>query len=147
MKKQTKHFYQFGPYRLDLAEGLLMRGEQRIPLTPKSFAILLVLVENAGHVIEKEALLKKVWPDTFVEEVNLAKNISGLRRILGGELSHQYIETIPKRGYRFVASVTEVWDQPESPAEMPATGGIVPGTQAMPSKRCPTRFRDWFLLR
>ncbi len=126
MKPQTKHFYQFDPFCLDLAEGLLMRGEEHIPLTPKAFETLLVLVENAGHVIEKESLLNRVWPDTFVEEVNLAKNISYLRKILGGRRSNQYIETIPKRGYRFVAEVLEVWDRPQAEGHDAETAVAVP---------------------
>jgi len=107
MSQSDKHFYEFGPFRLDPAERLLLRDGQHVPLTPKAFETLLILVENCGHVIDKDELLKKVWPDTFVEEVNLAKNVSYLRKILGGEQASQYIETIPKRGYRFVASVND----------------------------------------
>ena len=76
MKQSDKHFYEFGPFRLDTAERLLLRDGQHIPLTPKAFETLLMLVENYGRVIDKDELLKKVWPDTFVEEVNLAKNVS-----------------------------------------------------------------------
>src|ERR1044071_9586305 len=111
MSEQVRHLYEFGPFRLDATERLLLRDQQHIPLTPKAFETLLVLVEHGGHVIDKSELIKKVWPDTFVEEVNLAKNVSCLRKILGGEQSEQYIETIPKRGYRFVASVREFWDE------------------------------------
>src|SRR5919199_3646906 len=116
MSQTVRHLYEFGPFRLDATERLLLRGEQHIPLTPKAFETLLVLVEHGGHVIEKNELMKKVWPNTFVEEVNLAKNVSSLRKILGGETSEQpYIETIPKRGYRFIAGVREVWaEQPTS---------------------------------
>src|SRR5215510_6769248 len=110
MKQSDKHFYEFGPFRLDTAQRLLLRDGQHVPLTPKAFETLLILVENCGHVIDKEELLKKVWPDTFVEEVNLAKNVSYLRKVLGGEEAPQYIETIPKRGYRFVVSVKDVCD-------------------------------------
>jgi Tol biopolymer transport system component len=95
-----------------------MRDEQHIPLTPKAFETLLVLVEHGGHVIDKDQLMKKVWPNTFVEEVNLAKNVSSLRKILGAEQSEHYIETIPKRGYRFVAGVRELWA--EEPVPMAA---------------------------
>src|SRR5262245_43107196 len=111
MKQSDKHFYEFGPFRLDTADRLLLRDGQHVPLTPKAFETLLILVENCGHVIDKDELLKKVWPDTFVEEVNLAKNVSYLRKILGGEEAAQYIETIPKRGYRFVVSVKDVCDE------------------------------------
>jgi DNA-binding winged helix-turn-helix (wHTH) protein len=109
MSEQVRHLYEFGPFRLDATERLLLRDHQHIPLTPKAFETLLVLVEHGGHVIDKDELMRKVWPDTFVEEVNLAKNVSSLRKILGAEQSNHYIETIPKRGYRFVAGVREVW--------------------------------------
>ncbi|HXG68947.1 MAG TPA: transcriptional regulator, partial [Blastocatellia bacterium] len=108
MKQQNKHFYEFGPFRLDIAERILLRDGQHVPLPPKAFDTLLALVENGGHILDKDELLRKVWPDTFVEEVNLAKKVSALRKILGGEHADQYIETIPKRGYRFVAGVREV---------------------------------------
>jgi DNA-binding winged helix-turn-helix (wHTH) protein len=111
MNQSDKHLYEFGPFRLDPAERLLLRDGQHVPLTPKAFETLLILVENCGHVLNKDELLKKVWPDTFVEEVNLAKNVSYLRKILGGEQAAQYIETIPKRGYRFVASVKDICDE------------------------------------
>jgi Tol biopolymer transport system component/DNA-binding winged helix-turn-helix (wHTH) protein len=106
MSQTVRHLYEFGPFRLDATERLLLRDETHVPLTPKAFETLLVLVEHGGHVMDKDELMKKVWPDTFVEEVNLAKNVSSLRKTLGGE---HYIETIPKRGYRFVVGVREVW--------------------------------------
>src|SRR5262249_858612 len=82
-----------------------------VPLTPKAFDLLLALVERHGRLLEKDELLKKVWPDTFVEEANLASNISQLRKALGdGENGQRYIETAPKRGYRFVADVKKVAD-------------------------------------
>lgn len=110
MKRSEKHFYEFGSFRLDPVERLLLRDGQHVPLTPKAFETLLILVENGGQVIDKDELIRKVWPDTFVEEVNLAKNVSNLRKVLGGEQSAQYIETIPRRGYRFVADVRDVCD-------------------------------------
>jgi Tol biopolymer transport system component/DNA-binding winged helix-turn-helix (wHTH) protein len=115
MSQQVRHLYEFGPFRLDATERLLLRDEQHIPLTPKAFETLLVLVEHGGHVIDKDQLMKKVWPNTFVEEVNLAKNVSSLRKILGAEQPEHYIETIPKRGYRFVAGVREVWAEDPGP--------------------------------
>src|SRR5215475_946038 len=109
MSLHTKHIYEFGPFRLDAGEHLLLRDGEAVPLTPKAFDLLLALVERHGHLLEKEGLLKKVWPDAFVEEANLASNISQLRKALGeGENGHRYIETAPKRGYRFVAQVKEV---------------------------------------
>jgi len=131
MSQPIKHFYEFGPYRLDAADRLLLRDGHHIPLTPKAFETLLALVENGGHVIDKSELIKKVWPDTFVEEVNLAKNVSCLRKILGEDQSEQYIETIPKRGYRFVASVKEFWDEPAaSPVQSPVQSMVMPQSMA-----------------
>ena len=83
-----------------------------MPLTPKSFDLLVVLVENSGHLIEKGELMKRIWPDSFVEEANLSVKMSALRRALGeGPNEHQYVETVPRQGYRFVASVKEHWDE------------------------------------
>lgn len=116
MSLQTKHIYEFGPFRLNAAEHLLLRDGEAVPLTPKAFDLLLALVERHGHLLEKDELLKKVWPDTFVEETNLASNISLLRKSLGeGENGHRYIETAPKRGYRFVANVRKVVDERAEP--------------------------------
>ncbi|HEU0177784.1 MAG TPA: tetratricopeptide repeat protein [Blastocatellia bacterium] len=116
MSLQTKHIYEFGPFHLDAAEHLLLRDGEAVPLTPKAFDLLLALVERHGHLQEKEELLKKVWPDTFVEEANLASNISLLRKAMGdGENGHRYIETAPKRGYRFVASVREIVREIDGP--------------------------------
>jgi Tol biopolymer transport system component/DNA-binding winged helix-turn-helix (wHTH) protein len=121
----SKHFYEFGPFRMDLGERLLLRDGEPVPLTPKAFETLLVLVQNRGHVVEKDELMNKVWPDTFVEEVGLARNISVLRKVLeGGSDRHHYIETIPKRGYRFRAEVRE-WDE----------GAPVPRAEEMQSAR------------
>jgi Tol biopolymer transport system component/DNA-binding winged helix-turn-helix (wHTH) protein len=106
MLKQTRQLYEFGPFRLDVGERLLMRDGRVTPLPPKVFDTLLVLVENSGRVVSKDELMQSLWPDTFVEESNLTQNISQLRRALGdGAGGPQYIETIPKRGYRFVAGV------------------------------------------
>jgi Tol biopolymer transport system component/DNA-binding winged helix-turn-helix (wHTH) protein len=108
MDPLNTRFYEFGPFRLDAAEHIVLRDGQIIPLTPKVFETLLVLVENSGHVVDKDELLQKVWSDTFVEETNLTKNISILRKILSdGDAGKSFIETIPKRGYRFVAEVTK----------------------------------------
>src|SRR5215510_7036286 len=108
MSQQPMHIYEFGPFRLDAAELLLLRDGEAVPLTPKAFDLLLALVERHGHLLEKEELLKTIWPDTFVEETNLASNISLIRKALGdGGNGQKYIETVPKRGYRFVATVRE----------------------------------------
>src|SRR5215475_6585408 len=106
---QSKHLYEFGPFRMDTCQRLLMRNEELVPVTPKAFDTLLVLVERSGKVVEKSELMNLLWPDTFVEEGNLTFNISTLRKALARNSENgQYIETIPRRGYRFVASVREV---------------------------------------
>ncbi|MGH9936981.1 MAG: winged helix-turn-helix domain-containing protein [Blastocatellia bacterium] len=109
MNQPNKRFYEFGPFRLDTVERLLLRNGQEAPLTPKVFDLLLVLVENSGHIFEKDELMKAIWPDAAVEEASLTRNISTLRKALGeSQDTRQYIETIPWRGYRFVAPVREV---------------------------------------
>jgi DNA-binding winged helix-turn-helix (wHTH) protein/TolB-like protein/Tfp pilus assembly protein PilF len=108
MGKQALHFYEFGDFRVDVRERLLYRGGEVVPLSPKVFDTLLVLVEHAGHVLEKTELMQMLWPDTFVEESSLAQNVSLLRKALSeGASARQYIETVPKRGYRFAAEVRE----------------------------------------
>ncbi len=111
MSSEGPRFYDFGPFRLDLTEHLLLRDDKAVALTPKAFDTLVVLVRNSGQLVEKDELLKSVWPETFVEEATLAQNIFTVRQALGGSEGEQYIQTIPKRGYRFVASVTEVMDE------------------------------------
>jgi len=106
MSAQAQRLYEFGPFQLDPDEHRLLEDGRHVPLTPKAFQTLLVLVENQGRVLEKDDLLKKVWPDTFVEEATLAQNIFTLRKQLhDGRAEAVYIETIPKRGYRFAAPV------------------------------------------
>jgi TolB-like protein/DNA-binding winged helix-turn-helix (wHTH) protein/Flp pilus assembly protein TadD len=101
--------YEFGPYRIDTEERLLHRDGELVALPPKAVVTLLVLVTNAGRMVEKDDLMKAVWPDTFVEEGALARNISLLRKALGDTGDEAaYIETIPKRGYRFVAPVRAI---------------------------------------
>jgi len=117
MGRQTKLIYEFGPFRVDPQEYLLWRDTEVVPLTPKLFDILLIFLQNSGRMLSKEEFHNLVWPDTAVEDGSLTRNISSLRKALGesrGE--HQYIETIPRRGYRFVASVKEVRDSAASPA-------------------------------
>jgi DNA-binding winged helix-turn-helix (wHTH) protein/TolB-like protein/Tfp pilus assembly protein PilF len=111
MSEQAKDFYEFGDFRINAVERVLLREGELVALTPKVFDILLLLVENNGHVVEKEKLMNEIWPGTFVEEGNLTQNISVLRKVLANDASgHQYIQTIPRRGYRFVGSVREIFD-------------------------------------
>jgi DNA-binding winged helix-turn-helix (wHTH) protein/tetratricopeptide (TPR) repeat protein len=101
--------YEFGPYRFDISQRVLTRSGEVVSLTPKATEILVLLVANAGQLVEREELLKEVWPSTFVEEANLTQNIFTLRRALGDDrVGHKYIETVARRGYRFVATVRTV---------------------------------------
>jgi TolB-like protein/DNA-binding winged helix-turn-helix (wHTH) protein/Flp pilus assembly protein TadD len=122
-----KHFYEFGPFRLEIDKRLLFRGDEPIALTPKALEILFVLVENAGITMEKEELIRKVWPDSFVEEGNLTVNISTIRKSLGERPNyHQYIATVPGKGYRFVADVKELFiDDVELTAEETTRAHII----------------------
>ena len=105
MLEGTSPVYTFGPFVLDVTDRSLKRDGVPVPLTPKLFDLLVALVEGAGRLVEKDALLKKVWPDVAVEEGNLTKGVFSLRQLLDSDDSSRYIETIPKRGYRFVAPV------------------------------------------
>lgn len=112
MTEPANHFYEFGPFRVDAVRRLLFRGGGTVPLTPKVFDVLLLLVQNSGRVLEKDELMVSIWPDTNVEERNLTQHVSTLRKVLGeGPHEHHYIATVPGRGYRFVASVNEVWNE------------------------------------
>jgi Tol biopolymer transport system component/DNA-binding winged helix-turn-helix (wHTH) protein len=112
-------FYKFGPFHLDVSERLLLRDGEIVPLTPKAVDTLLVLVQSGGRVLEKDELIQQIWPDTFVEEVNLAHHISVLRKALGeSQNADRYIQTVPKRGYRFVPTV-EVQAQPRMSCSEP----------------------------
>ena len=112
MSRTVSQLYEFGPFRLDATERVLFRDGKAVALKPKVFDTLLLLVRNSGHVVEKDELMGAVWPDTVVEENNLNQNISALRRVLGeSEESGKYIETLPRRGYRFVAGVSEIRDE------------------------------------
>lgn len=103
--------YHFGPFHLDVSDRALLRNGESIALTPKAFDLLLALVENRGRLLTKEVLLKHVWPKTFIEENNLAVHISILRKTLGHANGVEYIRTLPKRGYSFVAEVLEAPQQ------------------------------------
>ncbi|HEX8652674.1 MAG TPA: winged helix-turn-helix domain-containing protein [Pyrinomonadaceae bacterium] len=112
MSEPKEHFYEFGPFRIDTVKRRLLREDEPVPLKPKAFETLLVLIEHSGQVMEKEELMKRLWPDSFVEEANLSVNISALRKALGeSPQEHRYIVTIPGRGYCFVASVKESSEQ------------------------------------
>lgn len=114
MSNKIKHLYEFDDFRVDPNQKCVWRGEELVSLTPKAFDTLVVLLENKGRVVDKDTLLNQVWADTFVEEATLAQNISTLRRTLMLQPNgKQFIETIPRRGYRFVGEVREIFDDEE----------------------------------
>lgn len=116
MSEKTGLLYEFAGFRLDVAQRILTRNREPLALTPKVFETLLVLVQNSGKVLEKDELMKTLWPDSFVEEGNLSQNISILRKTLGDDRNgNGLIQTIPRRGYKFVAAVKEIdSDSPQS---------------------------------
>jgi DNA-binding winged helix-turn-helix (wHTH) protein/pimeloyl-ACP methyl ester carboxylesterase len=117
ISERTNIVYEFGPFRLELGEHRLMREGRQIPLTGKAFTTLRVLVEGQGKLISKQELMSAVWPETTVEENNLDRNISTLRKALGEQANGQsFIETVPRVGYRFVAPVTESTSKTPPPA-------------------------------
>src|ERR1700689_1592168 len=104
--QRLKKIYEFGPFRVDPEKEILLRAGEPVQLTPKTFQILLVLVRHNEEVVTKDDLMKAVWPDTFVEEANLSRNIFMLRKALGeSPKDHQYILTVPGRGHRLAESV------------------------------------------
>lgn len=112
LSEQDKRNYAFGDFRLEATERVLLREGKPVPLTPKAFDVLLMLVEKHGHIVEKNELMDRVWADAFVEEGNLKATVSMIRRALGdGANEHVYVETVPRRGYRFIAAVTELGDE------------------------------------
>jgi DNA-binding winged helix-turn-helix (wHTH) protein/TolB-like protein/Tfp pilus assembly protein PilF len=143
MSQQESHSYEFGRFRLKTAERVLLREGELVPLTPKVFDILVTLVEHGGQVVAKDDLMKRVWPNTFVEEGNLTQNISLLRKALGESPGGvQFIETVPRRGYRFVADTSQSWDDKvgqSAPEPDPAPVVSIPNTTTQPagSKRTP----------
>jgi DNA-binding winged helix-turn-helix (wHTH) protein len=104
MSAAIRQFYSFGDFMVDTDQKILLRRGKPLPLTPKVFDMLLILIENSGRIVEKEVLMNRLWPDTFVEESNLTFNIHLLRKALGDDTHHpQFIETVARRGYRFIA--------------------------------------------
>jgi TolB-like protein/DNA-binding winged helix-turn-helix (wHTH) protein/Flp pilus assembly protein TadD len=120
--RETPRLYEFGPFSLDPAERMLLRGDEIVALTPKAFDTLLLLVRNSGHLLEKDELIRTLWPNTFVEEGSLSNNIFLLRKALGQDPS--FIETVPGRGYRFIGAAREF------PATAPARLEIPPNVGA-----------------
>jgi DNA-binding winged helix-turn-helix (wHTH) protein/TolB-like protein/Tfp pilus assembly protein PilF len=132
MNGQIKNFYAFGPFRFDPEEHTLLRDGKPVPLPPRATETLSLLLQNAGHLVDKDKLMKEVWKDAFVEEGNVNKNIFILRKTLGQwDGGREYIETIPKRGYRFVVSVSRT---------AKVTMGFHPHTPAGAEEDAPARW-------
>src|SRR5713226_6205898 len=135
MSKPRNVLYEFGPFLLDPTEQVLLCRGQPVPLKPKVFSLLLILVQNTGHLLGKDELMTHLWPDSFVGESNLTVSIFALRRALGdGRNNTSYIETVPRRGYRFVGDAKEVSDEDASlkkPHSADAFGRIGTGSMAV----------------
>ena len=133
-----KQIYEFGPFRLDPGERLLLRDGKPVALAPKAFDTLVALVENGGHLVKKDDLMKLVWPGTFVEEVNLAQNVSAIRRALDTK-GEKYIETVPKVGYRLILNARVLSEPDRAPTQVSSE---VPGNTELtqlPGKPTPEK--------
>src|ERR1700754_494528 len=134
MLRQDARVFEFGPFRLDTVEKLFFKNGELVALAPKAFELLAILVKQSGHLVDKTDLLKEIWPDSYVEESSLTQNIYVLRKILSdGNSEQRYIETVPRRGYRFVADVHPV-------------GLSAIGTQAMASEDEPPAVPHLFIV-
>src|SRR5439155_4522327 len=147
MSAETKVLYEFDKYRCDPREHLLLHDGKPVSLSPKSFEILVALIRSNGRLLMKDELMHQVWPDSFVEEANLTVNISALRKVLGETPDgQQYIETVPKRGYRFVAPVKEKQGDGKSGPRLQTSESEHPEPfKAAPSPILPAHSRRWLL--
>src|SRR5215212_6577598 len=145
MSSLSGHIHHFHDFAIDIEQRVLLRGGKAIPLAPKVFETLLALVESHGRIVLKEELMKRLWPDTFVEESNLTFNIQQLRKALGDNARKPiYVETIPRRGYRFIAGLELAPDnqQPNQTAPAPSTTDVLIAPQPV----VPTRARAVAIL-
>jgi TolB-like protein/DNA-binding winged helix-turn-helix (wHTH) protein/Tfp pilus assembly protein PilF len=134
VNRNTPEIYEFGPFRLEPTERKLLRGSEIVELTPKAFDTLLLLVRNSGHLLEKDELIHILWPNTFVEEGSLSNNIFLLRKALGEDPA--FVETVPRRGYRFVGAVRQLpRAAPPQLEKSPEVGS--PGFGSLPAKGRP----------
>jgi DNA-binding winged helix-turn-helix (wHTH) protein len=144
MKEPEPAAYVFGPFRLEWAKRRLWKDSKIVPLTPKALEILLTLVRQAGRAVDKDELMRAVWPDTFVGEETLTQNISTLRKALGDTPDEpDYIATVPRRGYQFISPVTE------AASSQPPLVDAVPWTDSAAKRidsAAPTSRRLWFAL-
>jgi TolB-like protein/DNA-binding winged helix-turn-helix (wHTH) protein/Tfp pilus assembly protein PilF len=135
MSQAISHIYHFGEFTVDGDQKVLYRNGAPLPLAPKVFDTLLILVENGGRIVEKEALMNRLWPNIFVDEGNLTFNIQQLRKALGDNARHPiFIETVARRGYRFIADLEQPAEQSEVVSIQPHTNGT-PDIQLTNAKR------------
>ena len=114
MNASARHFYRFADFSFDADQNILLRDNTEVALTPKTLALLRVLIENHGRIVEKEELVQALWGNSFVEEGNLKFTANQLRKALADDAQNPlYIETVPRRGYRFIAETEEVFFEPE----------------------------------
>src|SRR5438128_576693 len=139
MNDPSPYLYEFGSFRLDPQERLLWQAGEIVWLTPKAFDTLLALLEKSGQVLSKDELMNRIWPNTYVEEANLAQNISTLRKALGESTDGvKYIETLPRRGYRFIAPVQKVPVEQEAKPVEAETSFPVAATPTIPALMQPS---------
>ncbi len=156
--QQTSVVYEFGLFRLDLAERRLLRSGTTVPLQPKAFALLQALVERQGHLVPKDELMSMLWPDTVVDESNLTQNVYVLRKALGSdEFGRAYLETVPRCGYRFIAPVRRVESDARASVARPTSEAPAPAsvpheqhpapviTTAEPRAGHPVSRRSWIM--
>jgi DNA-binding winged helix-turn-helix (wHTH) protein/TolB-like protein/Flp pilus assembly protein TadD len=145
MKQAVDHLYEFGPFRIDPAERTLQRSGEAVPLTAKAFDTLLLLVQRSGHLVEKSELISSIWANSFVEEGNLTVVICTLRKALGDDQSERkYIQTVAKRGYRFVAEVREIIpSKQDNPVQDQHVREIVVRESPRISDADPVSFQRW----
>src|SRR5437016_14147817 len=119
MSLAINHFHRFGEFTVDGDQKVLLRNDSPLPLAPKVFDTLLILLDSRGRIVEKEELMKRLWPDSFVEESNLTFNIQQLRKALGDNARQpRFIETVARRGYRFIAEVKQGFDNIAATTDM-----------------------------
>src|SRR5713101_3850284 len=141
MSLAINHFHRFGEFTVDGDQKVLLRNDSPLPLAPKVFDTLLILLDSRGRIVEKEELMNRLWPDSFVEESNLTFNIQQLRKALGDNAREpRFIETVARRGYRFIAEVKENSPTPiAAETELREIGPIYPPATAGGSDRAPRR--------
>jgi TolB-like protein/DNA-binding winged helix-turn-helix (wHTH) protein/Tfp pilus assembly protein PilF len=142
MSSLINKLYRFSEFSLDPQTRTLQRGNATVPVTPKAFDVLLVLVQNAGQVVTKDALMKTVWPDSFVEESNLTQTVFRVRKALDETEDRRYIQTVQGQGYRFLVAVTEIDDRASELASLREPSGS-PKVQEISPPWQPRRAQYW----